>query len=54
MVNVTDCYPIGAGFDFRVMHGFFPHVEKVNAIGRTNLLKEAKHCVAIPKMTGLT
>jgi hypothetical protein len=43
VVNVADCYPKGAGFDYRVMHGFFSHVKEVEDIGITILLKEAKH-----------
>jgi hypothetical protein len=50
MVNATDCYHKGAGFDFWVMHEFFPHVKEVEDIGQqTNLVKAAKHVLGIPK-----
>jgi hypothetical protein len=35
VVNTTDCYLRGAGFDSRVMHGFFLHVKEVEDIGLT-------------------
>jgi hypothetical protein len=38
VVKVADCYRIGAGFDSRVMHGFFPHVKEVEVF-----LKEKKN-----------
>jgi hypothetical protein len=34
--HLADCYPEGAGFDSRVMHGFFPHEKEVEDIGLTN------------------
>jgi hypothetical protein len=36
---VADCCPRGAGFDSRVMYGFFPHVREAEDIG---LLKGSK------------
>jgi hypothetical protein len=55
VVNVTDCYPRGAGFDSRVMHGFVPHVKEVEDIGLTNQpCKRSKTCLVIPKGAALT
>jgi hypothetical protein len=40
VVNVAECYPTGAGFDSRVVLGFFPHAKEVEDIGpfKRNLL----------------
>jgi hypothetical protein len=40
VVIATDSYPKGAGFNSRVMHGFFSHDKEVENI---DLLKKAKH-----------
>jgi hypothetical protein len=55
VVNITDCYLRGAGFDSRVMHGFFPHVKEVED---TDLIekpcKRSKTCPVIPEGVALT
>jgi hypothetical protein len=45
VVNMADCYPKGSGFDIRVMHEFFPHVEEVEDFGlqSCNHAKEEIH-----------
>jgi hypothetical protein len=42
--------PEVAGFDSRVMYGFFPHVKEVEDIGLINQpCKRSKTCLVIPK-----
>jgi hypothetical protein len=44
VVNTTNCYPKGAGFDSRVKHGFFPLVKEVKGFDVTN-----QTCLENPK-----
>jgi hypothetical protein len=36
VINNPDCHPEGAGFDSRVMLGFFPVRQKINLIKEAN------------------